>query len=219
MDSEKGAFLEEMVAAHTGLVKSVALRLSFAYKEEFEDLVQIGYIGLLKAAERFDPELGNKFSTYAVPLIAGEIRSQLRDQGRIKVSRSLKSDGMAVRKAEEAFSAKYGRSPKITELSAALGLSPERVTEALQAYDAMKNFEEYEETDLWLNDEEKNITKIDLDAVISTLGTKEKQVIMLRYYKDMTQQQAAKIMGISQAQVCRIEKKTLKAMAEAMDIK
>ena len=91
MDSKRESFLEEIVAANTGLVKSVALRLSYVYKEELEDLIQIGYIGLLKAAERFDPGRGNKFSTYAVPMIAGEIKSQLRDQGRIKVSRSLKS--------------------------------------------------------------------------------------------------------------------------------
>ena len=216
MDSKRESFLEEIVAANTGLVKSVALRLSYVYKEELEDLIQIGYIGLLKAAERFDPGRGNKFSTYAVPMIAGEIKSQLRDQGRIKVSRSLKSDSAAVRKAEEAFTAKHGRSPKITELSAATGLSAERIVEALQAYDAMKNLEDYENAALWTDDEERNITRIDLDAVINSLEPREKQVIILRYYKDMTQQQVAAVMGISQVQVCRIEKKTLKAMARGM---
>lgn len=218
MDSKREAFLEEIVAANTGLVKSVALRLSFIYKEELEDLVQIGYIGLLKAAERFEPERGNKFSTYAVPLIAGEIKSQLRDQGRIKVSRSLKSDGMAVRKAEEGFAAKNGRSPKLTELAAETGLSPERILEAMQAYDAMKNFEDYENTELWTDDEEKNVVKMDLDAALESLAPREKQVILLRYYKDMTQQQVASVMGISQVQVCRIEKKTLKAMARGMTL-
>lgn len=205
--------LEEIVAANTGLVKSVALRLSFIYKEELEDLIQIGYIGLLKAAERFEADRGNKFSTYAVTVIAGEIKSQLRDQGKIKVSRGLKTDSMAVRKAESGFTAKHGRSPKITELATETGLSPERVVEALQAYDAMKNFEDYEKTDLWTDDEERNITKIDLKTVLDALEPREKQVIMLRYYKDMTQQQVAAVMGISQVQVCRIEKKTLKAMA------
>ena len=216
MDSKRESFLEEIVAANTGLVKSVALRLSFVYKEELEDLIQIGYIGLLKAAERFEPERGNKFSTYAVPMIAGVIKSQLRDQGRIKVSRSLKSDSITVRKAEESFTAKYGRSPRITELSSSTGLSPERITEALQAYDAMKNFEDYENMELWTDDEERNIVKMDLDAVISALEPREKQVITLRYYKDMTQQQVAAVMGISQVQVCRIEKKTLRAMASGL---
>ena len=129
-DSRLKPSLEEIVAANTGLVKSVALRLSFAYKEELDDLIQIGYIGLIKAAERFDPDKGNKFSTYAVPMIAGEIRSQLRDNGKIKVSRSLKRDSAAVRKAENDFSAKYGRSPKITELAEATGFSAESVGSA-----------------------------------------------------------------------------------------
>ncbi len=216
MDSKDKSQLEEIVAANTGLVKSVAMRLSFAYKEELEDLIQIGYIGLIKAAERFEPERGLKFSTYAVPLIAGEIKSQLRDQGKIKVSRSLKTDSSIVRKTENEFVLKHGRSPKITELAEKTGLSAERVVEALQAHDAMKNFEDYEKTDLWTDDEEKNITKIDLATAIETLQPKEKQVIMLRYYKDMTQQQVANIMGISQVQVCRIEKKTLKTMACGM---
>lgn len=216
MDSKDKSQLEEIVAANTGLVKSVAMRLSFAYKEELEDLIQIGYIGLIKAAERFEPERGLKFSTYAVPLIAGEIKSQLRDQGKIKVSRSLKTDSTTVRKAENEFVLKYGRSPKITELAEKTGLPAERVVEALQAQDAMKNFEDYEKTDLWTDDEENNITKIDLATAIETLQPKEKQVIMLRYYKDMTQQQVANIMGISQVQVCRIEKKTLKTMACGM---
>ena len=149
-------------------------------------------------------------------MIAGEIRSQLRDNGKIKVSRSLKSDSTAVRKAENDFSAKYGRSPKITELAEATGFSAERVLEALQAFDAMKNFEDYEKTDLWTDDEESNITKMDLDAALQTLEPREKQVIVLRYFKDMTQQQVADVMGISQVQVCRIEKKTLKAMARDM---
>ena len=97
--------LEEIVAEHTGLVKSVALRLSYVYGEDPEDLIQIGYIVLTKAARRFEPERGLKFSTYAVPLIAGEIKSQLRDQGAIKVSRNLKSDAAAVRRAENQFMA------------------------------------------------------------------------------------------------------------------
>ena len=133
MDSKDKSQLEEIVAANTGLVKSVAMRLSFAYKEELEDLIQIGYIGLIKAAERFEPERGLKFSTYAVPLIAGEIKSQLRDQGKIKVSRSLKTDSSIVRKTENEFVLKHGRSPKITELAEKTGLSAERVVEALQA--------------------------------------------------------------------------------------
>ena len=91
--------LEQIVAEHTGLVKSVALRLSYIYGEEPEDMIQIGYIGLIKAARRFDPQRGLKFSTYAVPMIAGEIKSQMRDRGAIKVSRSIKSDAVVIRRA------------------------------------------------------------------------------------------------------------------------
>ena len=133
--------IEEMVKTHTGLVKTVALKLSYIYNEELEDLIQIGYIGLIKAAERFEPERGLAFSTYAVPMIAGEIRSQLRDQGIIKVSRSLKSDGIVLKRAENDFVTKNGRSPKLSELAAETGLSLERVNQALAAMDALKNFE------------------------------------------------------------------------------
>ena len=117
-DRESGRFdaakEEELVREHTGLVKSVALRLSYACDEELDDLIQIGYIGLLKAARRFDPERGLKFSTYAVPMIAGEIRSQLRDKGAVKVSRSLKSDVALVRRAESSYIAQKGFSPKLS---------------------------------------------------------------------------------------------------------
>ena len=115
--------MEELVEQHGGLVKSIALRLSRIYNEEVEDLIQIGYIGLIKAAERFDESRGLAFSTYAVPMITGEIRSQLRDHGAIKVSRSLKSDAYAVGRAESAFITRCGRSPKLTELAEEAGLS------------------------------------------------------------------------------------------------
>ena len=177
-------------------------------------MIQMGYMGLLKAARRFDPSLGFKFSTYAVPMIAGEIRSQLRDKGVIKISRSLKSDAIEVRRAESVFFAKNGVSPKLSELSEMTGLSQERITEALTASDAMRNTEKYEDADLWTDNEELNITRIDLKTSVESLPPRERQVIVLRYYRDMTQQQVADIMGISQVQVHRIEKNTLKELAE-----
>lgn len=210
--------IEEMVKTHTGLVKTVALKLSYIYNEDLEDLIQIGYIGLIKAAERFEPERGLAFSTYAVPMIAGEIRSQLRDQGIIKVSRSLKSDGIVLKRAENDFMTKNGRSPKLSELAAETGLSLERVNQALAAMDALKNFEEYEKTDLWTNEEELNITKMDMTNAIDALPERDRQVILLRYFKDLTQQQVASVLGISQVQVCRIEKKSLKAMKENIKV-
>ena len=210
-DNEKE---EKLIREHAGLVKSVALRLSYACDEELDDLVQIGYIGLIKAARRFEPERGFRFSTYAVPMIAGEIRSQLRDRGAVKVSRSLKNDVAAVRRAESEFFAVNGVSPRISELAELTGLSAERVTEALTAADAMKNIEDYENADLWTDNEDKNIASIDLRNSVSCLPPRERQVIILRYYRDMTQQQVADIMGLSQVQVHRIEKNTLKELAE-----
>lgn len=210
-DAEKE---EKLIREHTGLVKSVALRLSYACDEELDDLIQIGYIGLIKAARRFEPERGLKFSTYAVPMIAGEIRSQLRDRGTVKVSRSLKSDAAAVRRAESDFISRKGISPKLSELSEMTGLSRERISEALMAADAMKNFEDYEKADLWTDNEDINITRIDLKKSVSELEPRQRQVILLRYYRDLTQQQVADIMGLSQVQIHRIEKNTLKELAE-----
>ncbi|MCI8608212.1 MAG: sigma-70 family RNA polymerase sigma factor [Firmicutes bacterium] len=206
--------LTAVVENHGGLVKSVAIRLARAYGEDLEDLIQIGYIGLIKAAQRFEPERGLQFSTYAVPMITGEIRSQLRDQGAIKMSRSLKADISLVRRAESDFIKLHGVSPHLTQLAELTGLDAERVKEAYQAADAMKNFEDYENVNLWTDDEESNIRKIDLTEAISHLEPRERQVIILRYYKDYTQQQVADLLGISQVQVCRIEKRTLKGMAE-----
>lgn len=206
--------LQAVVDRHTGLVKSVALRLARSYGEDPEDLIQIGYIGLIKAAERFEPERGLQFSTYAVPMITGEIRSQLRDQGAIKMSRSLKADVALVRRAESDFLKEHGVSPHLTELAEITGLSAERIKEAYQAADVLNNFEDYETAGLMTDDEEKNITKIDLVGAIAALKPQARQVIVLRYYKDLTQQQVADMLGISQVQVCRIEKRTLKEMAE-----
>ena len=208
--------LEEIVAANTGLVRSVAQRLSLIYGEELEDLMQIGYIGLLKAAERFEPERGFRFSTYAVPLIAGEIRSQMRDGGRVKVSRELKSDAARVRRAENDFCLAHGRSPKLTELAAASGLTAERVLEALQAYEAMHDIQSDEVLAVQsgaIDEEELSVTRLDLAAALEKLPPRQRQVMVLRYYRDMTQQQVAEAVGISQVQVCRLEKRALAALA------
>lgn len=211
-----GYNLEQMVVQHTGLVKSVAKRLSFIYGEDIEDLIQIGYVGLIKAIRGFDETKGHKFSTYAVPMITGEIKSQLRDQGKIKVSRSVKKDIITVKKAEVNYMAQNGRSPRISELARVTGLSEEQVSTALQARDALNNMENYEELRLAIGNDEQCITKIDLRNTLAKLDSKERQVIVLRYYRDMTQQQVANVLGLSQVQVSRIEKKSLKCLCEFM---
>ena len=217
MEYKEKEELEKLALEHTGLVKSIAIRLSHVYDEEVDDLIQIGYIGLLKAIKGFDEEKGFKFSTYAVPVITGEIRSQLRDQGAIKISRSIKVDIVAIKKAEEDFINIYNRSPRISELANYLGFTEERVKEAVNANDVMKNISSYDEVELALNEEETNITKIDIKDSLSKLEENERKIMVLRYYKDMTQSQVAKVIGISQVQVSRIEKKTLKNMANFMD--
>lgn len=208
--------MDKMIREHTGLVKSIAFRLSNIYREDFDDLVQIGFIGLIKAIRGFDENKGYKFSTYAVPLITGEIRSQLRDHGNIKVSRSIKSDINTIKKAEERFIYEHNRSPRISEISIITGLSEERVRDALQAQDAMKNMGDIDDINIPVREEDKSINKLDIRRSLDKLEKLERQVVVLRYYRDMTQSQVAKLLGISQVQVSRIEQKTLKNMAKFM---
>lgn len=213
--------LERIVADNTGLVRSVVARLSRIYGEDSEDLAQIGFIGLIKAARRFEPERGLKFSTYAVPLIAGEIRSQMRDRGNVKISRSLRADAAAVRRAGNDFEIRTGRSPRLSELAEITGFSEEKVRQAVQTAEVMSRTESYDrETAPEIADgsdtEEINVTRMDIASALNRLDTKERQVMVMRYYRDMTQVQTAKILGISQVQVCRIEKKALLAMAKTI---
>ena len=220
MDSLSKNQLQEAAERHGGLVKSVALRLARIYGEDVEDLIQIGYMGLMKAVQRFEPERGLQFSTYAVPVITGEIRSQLRDQGTLKMSRSLKSDIAALRRAESDFIKEHGTSPHLSQLAEITGLTEERIGEANQASDVLRNMSELSETEaetspqLWDDGEERTVVRMDLTRALDELPPQQRTVIVLRYYRDYTQQQVADVLGISQVQVCRIEKKTLKMMAE-----
>ena len=222
MDSLSKDQLQAAAERHWGLVKSVALRLAHIYGEDVDDLMQIGYMGLMKAVQRFEPERGLQFSTYAVPVITGEIRSQLRDQGSLKMSRSLKSDMTAVRRAESDFIKIHGVSPHISQLAEITGLSADRIGEANQAADVLRNMTELSETEaetspqLWDDGEDRTVDRMDLARVLNLLEPEQRKIIILRYYRDCTQQQTADALGISQVQVCRIEKKTLKLMAEKM---
>lgn len=214
--------LQETVQKHAGLVRTVAGRLAKSCGEDLDDLMQIGFIGLMKAAQRFEPERGLQFSTYAVPMIAGEIRSQLRDQGAVKMSRALKSDIALVRRTESDYIKIYGVPPRLSQIAEAAGIPAERVQEAWQAADALQNMTELDSGEaernpaLWTECEEQNVNRIDLKGALSSLEPQERSVIVLRYFRDYTQQQTADLLGISQVQVCRIEKKTLKKMEEKM---
>ncbi|HHV45438.1 MAG TPA: RNA polymerase sporulation sigma factor SigF [Tissierellia bacterium] len=214
---------DRLVKSNIGLIKSV-LRGFTNRGHEVEDLFQIGSIGLLKAIEKFDTSFDVKFSTYAVPMIAGEIKRFLRDDGIIKVSRSLKQTANRVKYTQEKLVKKLGREPTIQEISDELNIDREEIVMALESsyhpdylYDVIH---EKEGNPLYLidkvgleEDSEKDILdRIVLQELLSELKERDRQVIILRYFQDKTQMEAANILGISQVQVSRIEKRIIKEM-------
>lgn len=183
---------------------------------ESEDLAQTGAIGLLKAIDNFDMSYDVKFSTYAVPMIIGEIRRFLRDDGIIKVSRSLKQSAYKGCLAREDLRVKLGREPSVQEISNACGIAVEELVEAFEATAAPEsiNRETYEDSNEKIedrlkteNDEEKIVQKLFIDGILSKLKPRERQILVLHYFKGKTQQEIAPIVGVSQVQVSRIEKK------------
>lgn len=210
-----------LVENNIGLVWSIVRRFQNR-GHETEDLFQIGSIGLIKAINKFDTSFDVKFSTYAVPMIIGEIKRFLRDDGIIKVSRSLKETSNKARITKEVMTRELGREPTIGEMAQRLDLSIEELVMAVEAgYTPESLFNPVNEGDnspLMLidklndecNDSETDIIdKIALKQVLETLKPREKQIIILRYFKEKTQVQIANMLGISQVQVSRIEKKIL----------
>ena len=210
-----------IIDRNTGLVWSVVRRFRNR-NVETEDLFQIGCIGLIKAVDKFDPSFNVRFSTYAVPMILGEIRRFFRDDGAIKVSRSLKELSMKARDAGEKLEQDLGRPPTINELAQMLEQEPEMVVHAIEASRAPESlFKEYEDDEGSENrlidriisnqtgDETDTVERISLYSAIKQLSSREKKLIRLRYYSGQTQQNVAKKLGISQVQVSRLEKKIL----------
>jgi len=215
---------EILVLRNGGLVSSVVQKFA-GMGTNTEDLLQMGYIGLLKAIDRFDLSYGVMFSTYAVPLILGEIRRFLRDDGAVKMSRQKKQQVRDLKRAREALSARLGRSPRISELAEVLQLRREDLVEILAAEEALgvqeslddpERFQEEEQGD-YREEQERQALKLDLNRVMSTLKQRERQIIVLRYFRDMTQQQIADRLQISQVQVSRLEKKILASLREALE--
>ena len=212
-----------IIEQNTGLVKKLALKFSSS-EYETDDLIQLGYMGLLKAVYKFEPEYDVMFSTYAVPMIIGEIKRFFRDNGKIKASRSLKSEIYTLKKAQEQLAKDHGRQPRVSELAEAMGLPAEHVVEIMEAASALSNIASLdnqlveEEYDSYYSQgsPENNLDSIMIKAEIASLQARERQVIVLRYYRDMTQQEIAKLMGISQVQVSRIEKKALETIRKKM---
>lgn len=193
---------------------------------EPDDLFQIGCIGLLKSVDKFDLSYDVKFSTYAVPMIIGEIQRFIRDDGTVKVSRSLKEMSNKIRKAKDELSKRYGRVPTVNEIADYLELTPEDVVMAQEASRAPSSIHEtvYENDGdpITLLDqiadvsETKWFDKIALKEAINNLDERERLIVYLRYYKDQTQSEVATRLGISQVQVSRLEKKILQQMKDRM---
>ncbi|MBG9444979.1 RNA polymerase sporulation sigma factor SigF [Cytobacillus firmus] len=218
---------DRIVQKNMRLVWSVVQRfLNRGY--EPDDLFQIGCIGLLKSVDKFDLSYDVKFSTYAVPMIIGEIQRFIRDDGTVKVSRSLKEMGNKIRKAKDELSKTLGRIPTVTELSEFLEISPEDIILAQEASRIPSSIHEtvYENDGdpITLLDqiddgnEGKWFDKIALKEAIRELDERERLIVYLRYYKDQTQSEVAARLGISQVQVSRLEKKILQQMKDRMDI-
>ena len=209
--------LEELVCENIGLVKNIARRF-YGRGTEYEDIVQIGTIGMIKAAKSFDAERGTVFSTYAVPLIIGEIRRFLRDDGIIKVSRDVRKKGSAILHAKEEFQKEHLRDPKISELAEICGFSQEEIIYALDAVGPVSSLQESiggdkdsatieEMTASDTNEIENVIDNIALREAISHLPKLQQEIIRLRFYKELSQQQTADILGLTQVKVSREEKK------------
>lgn len=219
---------DRVVTENVGLVWSIVRR--FANRgHEMEDLFQIGSIGLIKAIDKFDSSYDVKFSTYAVPMITGEIKRFLRDDGMIKVSRSLKENAGKVRAASEKLTYQLGRDPTIEEISKEIDIPTEDILMALESnteVDSLnKTIYRGDGNSIYLIDKlqdsiedesELVIDKLALKETIESLDEKDQKIIILRYFHDKTQTDIARELGISQVQVSRLEKKILTKMRERM---
>ena len=214
---------EMLVTENSGLIWSIARRF-VGRGTELDDLYQLGCLGFLKAVEGFDLDYGTQFSTYAVPKIAGEIRRFLRDDGAVKVSRSLKEQATTIKVARNHLATAFGREPTLQEISRQTGLTPEEIALAENATAATESIQrecgdEGFSLENILSDtesEERMVERIALTQAISKLPEREAMVIKLRYFHSMTQERVAKVLDVSQVQVSRIEKKALGHLRELL---
>ena len=221
-DGDKAA-REQLVEENVGLVWCVVKRF-YGRGTEAEDLFQIGSIGLLKAIDKFDLSYDVKFSTYAVPMISGEIKRFLRDDGMIKVSRSLKELAYKSVQAREKLTDRLGREPTLEELAEETGAEKEEIVQAMEAGGEVESLyrpiHQKEGSEIRLLDrieererrEEKILDTMVLKQLLETLDAQERQLIYLRYFADRTQSDVGKIMGISQVQVSRMEQRIIEEL-------
>ena len=215
---------ELLVEENMGLVHSVVKRYAGRGYER-EDLAQIGAMGLLKAIDKFDESFGVQFSTYAVPMIMGEIKRFMRDDGAIKISRSLKETALKGWRTREYLQKLFNREPTISEISKESGIEVQQLAEAFEAAAPPNSIYEQicsggsKEVNLidtikGEDNEEEIINKVFISNILSSLKPRERQILVLRYFKGKTQSEIADVIGVSQVQISRIEKKVLKEIRE-----
>lgn len=213
----------QLVRENSALVWSIARRF-FGRGVDPDDLYQLGCVGFLKAVRGFDTAYGTRFSTYAVPKISGEIRRFLRDDGAVKVSRGMKERARAIHLARSELEQSLGREPTLSEMSAKTGLSPEELATAEGATGMAESLQRPSgETEVTLEQvlgddgqEERLIERFALDAAMEALPERERMVIALRFFHGLTQDKTAKVLGFSQVQVSRLERRALEAMRAYM---
>ena len=218
---------EQLVEENMGLVWSIVKRFS-GRGTDMEDLFQIGAMGLMKAIDKFDTSFEVKFSTYAVPMIAGEIKRFLRDDGMVKVSRTLKENCWKIHRETEGFRQQKGREPTIEELSELTGLLPEEIAMAIESAAEVesiyKTIPQKDGSEVCLLDRMESqgsgmqqlLNKVVLEQLLEELPQEERRLIVMRYLQEKTQSEVAKVMGVSQVQISRLEKRILRQLREKL---
>ena len=213
-----------MIEENAGLIWSIARRY-FGRGVEPDDLYQLGCLGFLKAIEGFDESYGTRFSTYAVPKISGEIRRFLRDDGAVKVSRGIKERAAVLRTVRKALEQELGRDPTVSELAVQTGISPEDIAVAETATVPLESLQQTSGEDGFtleqvLGDwtvEERLVEYVALRQAIERLPEKERQTVFLRFYHGMTQERASRVLGVSQVQVSRLERRAVKLLRQLLE--
>lgn len=215
---------ERMVVENSGLIWSIARRY-FGRGVDSDDLYQLGCVGFLKAIAGYDESYGTQFSTYAVPKISGEIRRFMRDDGAVKVSRGVKERAQTIKAARMTLEQRLGREPAISEISAETGIDPEDIAVAETATGPAESLQRENGEDGFTleqvlgdyGEEERVVEQVSLREAMEGLPERERQVIALRFFHDMTQASAARVLGVSQVQVSRLERRAVARMKELLN--
>ncbi|MBQ3135831.1 MAG: sigma-70 family RNA polymerase sigma factor [Oscillospiraceae bacterium] len=216
---------EQVLQENAGLLWSIVRRY-YGRGVDPDDLYQLACLGFLKAVRGYDTAFGTQFSTYAVPKIAGEIRRFLRDDGTVKVSRGVKERAMTIRAVRSRLQSQLGREPTLSELSEQTGLEPEEIAAAETAVEPVASLQMETGEGLTLESllgsggmEEQLVERMVLHQAIGQLPEQERKVLLLRYYKGLTQSNVARVVGVSQVQVSRLERRAVDRLRELMDVK